>query len=75
MRKLLQTRDTVNEKFKVSPYSRNLNSKFSASYTQMTITFDVLDRFQENKVWQTVQTMNNILKSSTKCKDLDMEMY
>ena len=27
----------------------------------MTITFDALDRFQENKVFQTAQTMNNIL--------------
>ena len=24
--------------------------------------FDLLDRFQENKVFQTAQTMNNILK-------------
>ena len=27
----------------------------------MTITFDVVDRFQENKVFQTAQKMNNIL--------------
>ena len=32
----------------------------------MTITFDALDRFQENKVFQAAQTMNNILKSSSK---------
>ena len=32
----------------------------------MAITFDLLDRFQENKVLQTAQTMNNILKSNTK---------
>ena len=32
----------------------------------MVITFDLLDRFQENKVFQTAQTMNNILKSNTK---------
>ena len=32
----------------------------------MVITFDVLDRFQENKVPQTAQIMNNILKSSRK---------
>ena len=44
----------------------NLNSKFSASNPYMTITFDVLDQFQENKVWQTAQTMNNILKLNTK---------
>ena len=29
----------------------------------MTITFNIPDRFQENKVFQTAQTMNNILKS------------
>ena len=28
----------------------------------MAITFDLLDRFQENKAFQTAQTMNNILK-------------
>ena len=28
----------------------------------MTITFDVLDQFQENKVLQTVQIMNNTEK-------------
>ena len=27
----------------------------------MAITFDLLDRLQENKVFQTAQTMNNIL--------------
>ena len=32
----------------------------------MAITFDLLDRFQEIKVFQTAQTMNNILKSNTK---------
>ena len=34
----------------------------------MTITFDVLDRFQENKVLQTAQIMNNIprIRSSEK---------
>ena len=32
----------------------------------MAITFALLDRFQENKVLQTAQTMNNILKSNTK---------
>ena len=26
----------------------------------MAVTFDVLDRFQENKVLQTAQIMNNI---------------
>ena len=40
----------------------NLNSTFSASYISMAITFDLLDRFQENKA----QTMNNVLKSNTK---------
>ena len=28
----------------------------------MAITFDLPDRFQENKVFQTAQTMNNILR-------------
>ena len=32
----------------------------------MTVTFDVLDRFQESKVFQTAQTMNKILRSNTK---------
>ena len=32
----------------------------------MAITFDLLDRFQENKVFQTAQTINNILTSNTK---------
>ena len=44
----------------------NMNPTFSASYIKITITFDALDRFQENKVFQTAQTMNNILKSNTK---------
>ena len=34
------------------------------SYIKITITFDVLDRFQE--VVQEAQTMNNILKSNAK---------
>ena len=38
----------------------NLNSTFSASYIEMAITFDALDRLQENKVFQTAQAMNNI---------------
>ena len=42
----------------------NLNSTFSAPYIKMKITFDVLDRLQENKVFQTAQTMNNILRSN-----------
>ena len=37
-----------------------LNSKFSASF------IDVLDRFQENKVLQTAQIINNVLRSSKK---------
>ena len=32
----------------------------------MAITSDLLDRFQENKVFQTAQTMNNIIKSNKK---------
>ena len=43
-----------------------MNSTFSASYIKITITFDVVDRFQENKVFLTAQIMNNILRSSAK---------
>ena len=32
----------------------------------MAITFEVPDQFQDNKVFLTAQTMNNILKSNTK---------
>ena len=32
----------------------------------MAITLDLQYRFQENKVFQTAQTMNNIIKSNTK---------
>ena len=32
----------------------------------MAITFDVLDRFQQNKVLQTAKIMNNIPRSSKK---------
>ena len=32
----------------------------------MAITFDLQDRFQENIVFQTAQTMNNIIKSNKK---------
>ena len=42
----------------------NLNSTLSASYIQMAITFDVLDRFQEHKALQTPHIMNNIPRSS-----------
>ena len=31
----------------------------------MAITFDLRERFQENKIFQTAQTMNNILKFCT----------
>ena len=44
------------------PYSRKFEFKVSAWYTYIIITFDVLDRFQENTFQQTAQTMNNILK-------------
>ena len=33
----------------------------------MAIAFDLLDRFQENTVFQAAQTTNNILNSITKC--------
>ena len=32
----------------------------------MTITFDVLDRFQENNVFQRAQTKNNVFKFKNK---------
>ena len=38
---------------------KNLNSTFSASHIKITITFDVLDQFQENKVFQAAQMVNN----------------
>ena len=45
----------------------NFNSKFSVPYASMTITFDTLDRFKENKVLQTAKTMNNVqIRSSEK---------
>ena len=39
----------------------------------MAITFDVLDRFQENKVLQTAQIMNNIPRSSKNDSFVTME--
>ena len=39
----------------------------------MTITFDVLDQIQENKMFQTGRTINNILRSNTKCSFVTME--
>ena len=39
----------------------------------MTITFDVLGRFQENKVWQTAQTMNNTLSQIQNGSFINME--
>ena len=39
----------------------------------MAITVDLLDRFQESKVFQTAQTMNNILKSNKNGNFVPME--
>ena len=39
----------------------------------MAITFDVLDRFQENKVLQTAQIMNNIPRSNKDGSFVTME--
>ena len=39
----------------------------------MIITFDVLDRFKENKVLQTAQIMSNIPKSSTNASFVTMK--
>ena len=53
--------------FKVSSQSRKFEfNVFSVIHLKMAITFDVLDRFQENKVLQTAQIMNNIPRSSKK---------
>ena len=68
---VMKRRKTVNLRCLVS--RGNLNSTFSASYIQMAITFEVLDRFQENKVFQTAQTMNNILKLNKNGGFLAME--
>ena len=51
---------------KVSSQSRKFEFNVF-SIRHLAITFDVLDRFQENKVFQTAQIMNNIQRSSTKC--------
>ena len=40
---------------------------------KMAITFDVLDRFQENKVLQTAQTVNNIPRSRKSGSFVTME--
>ena len=39
----------------------------------MAITLDILDRFQENKVFQAAQVMSNILRSSKSGSFLTME--
>ena len=39
----------------------------------MTITFDLLDRFKENKVLQTAQIMSNIPKSSKNASFVTMK--
>ena len=39
----------------------------------MTITFDLLDLFQENKVLQIAQTMENVLISNTNGSYVTME--
>ena len=36
------------------------NSETAEELIKIAITFDVLDRFEENKVFQTAQTMNYI---------------
>ena len=50
--------------FKVSSQSRKF--EFNVFSIKMAITFEVLDRFQENKVFKTAQIMNNISGSSKK---------
>ena len=39
----------------------------------MAITLDALDRFEENKILQTAQVMNNILRASKNGSFLTME--
>ena len=39
----------------------------------MTITFDVRNRFQENKIFLTAQTLNNIFKLNTNSSFVTME--
>ena len=61
----------VSYEFMINDYGdqgvlKNLNLTFSASYIKMTITFDVLNGLQEDKLFRTAQTMNNILRSNTK---------
>ena len=56
------TRD-LNFHLKVSSQSRKFEfNVFSIIHLNMAITFDLLDRFQENKVFQTAQTMKNLFK-------------
>ena len=50
----------------VSSQSRKFEFNVFSIIHLMAITFDLLDRFQENKVSQTAQTMINILRSNTK---------
>ena len=48
---------------KVSSQSRKFEFNVLASNIyKVAISFDVLDRFQENKVFQTAQKLNNILR-------------
>ena len=53
-------------RFKVSSQSRKFEFNVFSIIHLNGHNFDLLDRFQENKVLQTAQRMNNILKSNTK---------
>ena len=67
------TRD-LNFDLKVSSQSRKFEfNVFSIIHLNMAITFDLLDRFQENKVFQTAQTMTNLFKVKYKCSFVPME--
>ena len=48
---------SLTETIKVSSHSRKFEFKVFRIILVMTITFDVLDRFHENEVWQT--TLND----------------
>ena len=41
----------------------NLNSALSALYIEVTTTFDLLNQFQENIVFERAQAMHNFLRS------------
>ena len=51
---------------KVSSQSRKFEFNVFSIIHSNGHNFDVVERFQENKVFQTAQTTNNILRSNTR---------